>query len=477
MKYFFFLFSIVIFSNYSFGAAPTNQATNFSIVSNNAWKFNFIFTKAIGGAEGYLILINNTNNFTAPTDGKAYLSGAPIGNAKVNYVGTYNNLTIKNVAANTKYYIKIYAFNNIITPSYNFNNPLTDSVTTTGKNIQNYYKDIYPGSPSFISSLTTLLNNHTMRTYDDFEKIIVPGFYERDTVVNDTAKKVVQCEYSNERKVYPAPFDFANNSLNYSREHVLPKNWMNTRGIPNGDLINYPEGCDYHNLLLTRTTNVNSSRSDYPYGKVNTVISSYLSCKFGKDLNNQFVFEPKNDIKGNGVRCMFYQMITYNGLNINWGLLTLNGKASSQSQDLLKEWHITDPVDNYEIARNEFIFSLQGNRNPFIDFPEWVDCINFLNITALKCASTIIENKNTVVDYILKVKGANVSISFTVPIHEQIKLKVYNTMGQLVQTIETSVSPGENHIQFELENQEKSMYILQIHGVQFNTSKPIKFSF
>ncbi|HEY9143624.1 MAG TPA: endonuclease, partial [Arenimonas sp.] len=42
--------------------------------------------------------------------------------------------------------------------------------------------------------------------------------------------------------------------------------------------------------------------------------------------------------------------------------------------DLL-QWHAEDPVDAKEQLRNEAVYSYQGNRNPFIDHPEWAACI------------------------------------------------------------------------------------------------------
>ena len=48
---------------------------------------------------------------------------------------------------------------------------------------------------------------------------------------------------------------------------------------------------------------------------------------------------------------------------------------------MLLQWHAQDPPDAFEIARNDFIASIQGSRNPFVDFPEWVDCIDFSNVS------------------------------------------------------------------------------------------------
>ena len=83
------------------------------------------------------------------------------------------------------------------------------------------------------------------------------------------------------------------------------------------------------------------------------------------------VYEPRDAQKGNAARAIFYMATAYN--------FPLNGNVNSdkQDQDLLKSWHFTDLPDNYEIARNEYIFDLQGNRNPFIDSVEFVCYLDF----------------------------------------------------------------------------------------------------
>jgi len=84
-----------------------------------------------------------------------------------------------------------------------------------------------------------------------------------------------------------------------------------------------------------------------------------------------FVFEPRDEHKGNAARAIFYMCAAYNGVTGNAWVLPNPVSAFvnySQEQDVLKKWHWQDPVDEKEIARNDYIESLQNNRNPFIDF-------------------------------------------------------------------------------------------------------------
>jgi len=52
-----------------------------------------------------------------------------------------------------------------------------------------------------------------------------------------------------------------------------------------------------------------------------------------------------------------------------------NGDAYMGLLSVLLQWHQQDPVDNIERTRNDVVFSFQGNRNPFVDHPEWVACL------------------------------------------------------------------------------------------------------
>ena len=110
-----------------------------------------------------------------------------------------------------------------------------------------------------------------------------------------------------------------------------------------------------------------------------------LSCGLGQipgsSLNNS-LFEPRDEVKGDVARMLFYMAVRYEGydeyldLELNENILDrsdispFHGKLS-----LLLEWNLLDPVDDFERQRNEVIFGYQGNRNPFIDYPEFANMI------------------------------------------------------------------------------------------------------
>jgi len=146
--------------------------------------------------------------------------------------------------------------------------------------------------------------------------------------------------------------------------------WPNAPGT-NREL---PEYNDLHNLFPAHQLNANARRSNNPFNEV--ISPSYTSPTgfgmLGLDSSGVTSYEPRPQQKGDLARALFYMAVAYNGISSkSWAI------PNQQSLNLLKQWHQMDPPDAFEIARNEFIAVTQKNRNPFIDFPEWADRINF----------------------------------------------------------------------------------------------------
>ena len=96
------------------------------------------------------------------------------------------------------------------------------------------------------------------------------------------------------------------------------------------------------------------------------VNSSRGNKKFGTGTS---YYTPKDEYKGDVARIIFYLMTRYSESD-NYSF-----KSIAQSQELLVEWNKLDPVSPHEQHRNDYIYTIQGNRNPFIDYPEFVDAI------------------------------------------------------------------------------------------------------
>jgi len=354
---------------------PTQAASNLNFSYVKSFKFRVNFSDNTLPPDHYLVLKKSSPITEEPFDGQSYRKGEYIGDAQVAYIGAAGYFYPSNVVANTHYYIKIFSFNGF--PGYeNYLTTTTASAdTTTLENmIGTYYDAIDEFSPTLWTDLHTLINNHFPVYYSDYISNLINNYESRDTLVGGKSQKTVTCVYSGENYVYTEPFSFTV----FSREHVFCESWMPTYN--NANYTALPEYADYHNLQPVNQNKINVYRLNFPLGKVVTVQYQYLEGKKGLDSLNHVVFEPRDKIKGDCARAMFYQILCYDGVNgDDWYLPVVVDSATMYGQDesLLKKWNTQDPPDNYEIARNDYIFSLQSNRNPFIDHPEWANWFGF----------------------------------------------------------------------------------------------------
>ncbi len=439
MKNVFFKSSLVIafllifgINAFSQAVEPSSQPTSLMFASVKAYNFVLSFQRA--SADGYLILKSDQPIPYVPIDGTTYEKGQGLSGCKVMYVGGNYIHNVREVLEGTEYFFKIFAYNgsgNQI--NYKQTSPLSGSVNTPVSDPGNYYSSIDSNSGSFLADLHSLINPHSQIAYTAYKSNIVPAIFERDTIAG---KVVINCEYSNETTIYTAPFDFTAQA--YNREHVLCKSWMQTAALYGAsNLINYTEGSDYFNLLLTRST-PNQQRSNNPLGIVTTVTSTYGESKYGKDAGNMPVFEPKANRKGDAARAMMYEMICYDGLEGGWGLNELLSQAVDQDQNILKQWNQQDPPDKFERTKNEYINSLQHNRNPFIDHPAWARCINFDSIIKTNLCGALTGVEDVVLDANLNIypNPANdrLNIELMTPQYDNFSIQVLDIYGREIFT-------------------------------------------
>ncbi len=160
----------------------------------------------------------------------------------------------------------------------------------------------------------------------------------------------VKCVYT-AREVSCSGIPNANAPEAMNTEHTWPKSL---------GAANEPAKSDINHLYPTDTF-ANSTRSSYPFGNVNEANAKW---KQGGSSFDGKLFMPREDQRGKVARAYFYFSVRYK-LGI------------SESQEaVVKEWHKKYPVTQAERDRNEKIFSFQGNRNPFVDRPEFVDKIS-----------------------------------------------------------------------------------------------------
>ncbi|MDQ3510224.1 MAG: endonuclease [Pseudomonadota bacterium] len=185
----------------------------------------------------------------------------------------------------------------------------------------------------------------------------------------------------------------------YNREHT----WPNSYGFPNDGPGNYPY-TDMHMLMLS-DIGYNSGRGNKPYGNCTSSCTEYPTNAYAgagggtgvfpgnSNWSNASVWQTWSKLKGNVARALLYMDVRYEGgvhnvtgaaepdlrLTDSVSLIATTGGNTSIAYmgflSVLLQWHSQDPVTEAERLRNDAIFSYQGNRNPFVDNPQWVACV------------------------------------------------------------------------------------------------------
>lgn len=167
-----------------------------------------------------------------------------------------------------------------------------------------------------------------------------------------------------------------------SREHCMPRSWWGKRDSyssydANGDLFN----------LFPSDYKANQAKSNLPLGEVGIARFDNGVSKVGMntypDGYRGIVFEPADEYKGDFARVYFYMVTCYEDYSYDWrvdGLKTMLQKGAYPgfqpwTLDMLLKWDRNDPVSEKERLRNDKVYILQENRNPFVDYPELAEYI------------------------------------------------------------------------------------------------------
>ena len=222
-------------------------------------------------------------------------------------------------------------------------------------------------------ALHDIIDNHTVVTYDDL--------WTHFQITDKRSDGKVWDMYSDIPSGTPAYlYTFVTNQCGnynsegdcYNREHSFPKSWFG------GDIS--PMYTDLFHLYPTDGW-VNGKRGNLPFGITSSATwTSTNGSKLGNCSYTGYsyeIFEPINAYKGDFARSYFYMAVRYYGEDSGWpgSDMVTGSQPKAWALKMLMEWDVADPVSPKETNRNNAVYAIQGNRNPFIDNTSYASLI------------------------------------------------------------------------------------------------------
>ncbi|MDP1699293.1 MAG: endonuclease [Xanthomonadaceae bacterium] len=357
-------------------AATTNNALSFTLaVPSGASNLSFAINGGSGDADVYVRF--GSAPTTSTYDCRPFLTGnAETCSFAAPQAGTW--------------YVMVNAFTSFSGVS------LTGNYTAAsggGGGGTGYYAGIVASSPSALrSALHNLIDDHTK----------IP--YTASTTDTWDALKLADEDPLNSGRILDiyknaSYLKEAGGNSFYNREHT----WPNSLGFSVDGSTNYAY-TDMHMLMLSDIT-YNSNRGNKPYGDCSASCTEYATGAYASQGGGSGVFPGNSNwsdgviwqvwskLKGNVARGILYMDVRYEGgsngvsgvaepdlrLTDDLSLVVNTGGNAAVAYmgrlSTLLNWHQQDPVNTAEVLRNDMIQTFQGNRNPFIDHPEWVACV------------------------------------------------------------------------------------------------------
>ena len=378
--------------------SPSAPTTPFTLTPANT-SITGSFTGS--GANRYLVIRSTVMPplGASPVDGTVYSAGQAIGNGTVVIYTASTTFTASGLTVATPYYFYVFAANDVCIGEPFYSTSSLNGTATTTNNTTGIPPGYYDAANGLsCAPLKTALNGiittgHTQNNYGSLDDV---QFLTTDDRLNDagTATIVYDMYSDNPFGIDPYTYTFSQFNIGsgtdgegngWNKEHSFPNSWFSATSSTS----NFP-GADLHHIFPT-DMDVNSLRSNYPFGKVATASTTTLN---GSKLGTSAitfagysgpVFEPIDAYKGDFARATLYMVTRYQSEQPGWENLQANGDVVMDGTTwpsieidylrMLIQWHNADPVSTKEIERNNEVYGYQVNRNPFIDHPEYVGLI------------------------------------------------------------------------------------------------------
>ena len=223
---------------------------------------------------------------------------------------------------------------------------------------------------SLQDALHEIINDHTKFPYTSNSTDVWDVLKDVDEDPSNSSNVILLYTGRSQAKSENSGESSTSGNNRWNREHV----WSKSHGFPNESDTAYT---DIHHLKPCDES-VNSSRGNKDFDDGGSAHSEATDCNYDSDS-----WEPRDAVKGDVARMMFYMEVRYDpgvhtdGTTYDLELVDNTGTSGASFGKLstLITWHSNDPVDDAERTRNDEVYSYQGNRNPFIDYPEFVSSI------------------------------------------------------------------------------------------------------
>ena len=222
------------------------------------------------------------------------------------------------------------------------------------------------------TALHNIISKHKTLSYSSLEDYYQKTDKRPDGKVRDWYSNITNYDWGQHGN--------ANEGSGWNKEHTVPQSWFGEASPMKSDIVH----------VVPTDAKINNMRSAYVLAEVGNVekqsangYSKLGSCKTPGYSGK--VFEPNDEVKGDIARIYFYMATCYQDRATTFtngtGQYVFNAEGTAYQPlqpwvlSMMMRWSEIDPVDSIEQARNDSVFVVQGNRNPFVDYPGLEDYV------------------------------------------------------------------------------------------------------
>ena len=288
------------------------------------------------------------------------------------------------------------------------------------------------------AALHGIIDNHDSISYDDLLDAFVTTDDKPNGKVWDMYSDIPGGTPPYEYEFWQHGGSASGEGEGYNREHTWPRSWFGGAVSPmNTDLFQ----------VVPTDIYVNNRRGNEPYAEVSyPTWTSMNGSRLGPSVTPGYsgtAFEPRDEYKGDMARNYFYMSTRYYGDDFGGASSPMTDGAVllDWAVDMLLEWHTQDPVSSKELDRNETVYGIQDNRNPFIDHPEFAYLLwdpTGIEEGGAPLAITLEGAPNPFNSYTM--------VSFSTPVPTSVTLRVHDVSGRAVRVLlDGEILPAGHH--------------------------------